>query len=70
VLEQYVLVLILAVGDPIREPASLSQCLTAYRGWRYADATGRHYVAYDKVTKQKHRIVEVKCIEQKGAPTS
>lgn len=47
-----------------------SQCLTAYRGWRYADATGRHYVAYDKVTKQKHRIVEVKCIEQKGAPTS
>lgn len=28
---------------------------------------GRHH---DKVTKQKHRIVEVKCIEQKGAPTS
>lgn len=68
----YVLVLILAVGDPIRLPASLAECMQAHRGWRYADAIGRRYMAYDKLTRQQAHVVEVQCVEEQrqGVPTS
>ena len=68
----YILVLILAVGEPVRLPASLEQCMQAHRGWRYADAIGARYTMYDKRTQEKHRVVEVQCVEEKrqGVPTS
>ena len=68
----YILVLILAVGDPIRLPATLTECMHAHRGWRYADATGRRHMAYDTITRQKAHVVEVQCVEEKrqGVPTS
>lgn len=68
----YILVFILAVGDPVKFPASLEQCLRAHSGWRYVDATGGRYTMYDKITRQKHRVIEVQCVEEKrqGAPTS
>jgi hypothetical protein len=68
----YVLVLILAVGEPVKLPASLDQCMQAHRGWRYADATGARYTMYDKLTRKRHHVVEVKCVEEQrqGVPTS
>jgi len=69
---EYILVLILAVGNPVRMPASLEQCMRAHRGWRYADAIGARYTMYDKITKQKHHVVEIQCVEEQrqGVPTS
>ena len=69
---EYVLVFILAVGEPVRFPASLAQCMRAHREWRHADATGGRYMAYDKVNMQKHHVIEVQCVEEQrhGVPTS
>ena len=69
---EYVLVFILAVGDPVHIPASLDQCMQAHRGWRYADAIGRRYMMYDTITRQKSHVVEVQCVEEQrqGVPTS
>lgn len=69
---EYILVLILAVGDPVRLQASLAQCMHAHRVWRYADAIGRRYMMYDTITRQKSHVVEVQCVEEQrqGVPTS
>jgi hypothetical protein len=61
-----------AVGEPVRIPASLDQCMQAHRGWRYADAIGARYTMYNKLTRQTARVVEVQCVEEQrqGVPTS
>lgn len=67
-----VLILLLHVGEPIREIVPWPVCLHVHRAWRYADATGQRYVAMDTVTGDTSYVREVRCEDRnkREVPTS
>lgn len=70
-IEIAIMIVMLDSGTELRSRAPWPVCLSIYREWRHFDAGGRgRMVATDKITGEKRVVREVRCEDQKEAPTS